>query len=79
MFLTIKLYTCETELFEIDWIICIKMDLALNNLQRLICHKTQPTNIYCLEFWDSEKKLRHFINEELSKLKKNLLAINLAI
>ena len=22
----------------------IKMDLALNNLQRLICHKTQPTN-----------------------------------
>ena len=21
-----------------------KMDLALNNLQRLICHKTQPTN-----------------------------------
>ena len=24
-------------------IICIKMDLALNNLQRLICHKTQTT------------------------------------
>ena len=22
------------------------MDLALNNLQRLICHKTQPTNKY---------------------------------
>ena len=22
------------------------MDLALNNLQRLICHKTQPTNIF---------------------------------
>ena len=21
-----------------------KMDLVLNNLQRLICHKTQPTN-----------------------------------
>ena len=21
------------------------MDLALNNLERLICHKTQPTNI----------------------------------
>ena len=32
----------ETELFEIDLIIHIKMDLALNNLQRLICHKTQP-------------------------------------
>ena len=24
--------------------ICIKIDFALNNLQRLICHKTQPTN-----------------------------------
>ena len=24
-------------------IIYIKMDLALNNLERLICHKTQPT------------------------------------
>ena len=33
----------------LDWIIwnriiCIKMDLTLNGLQRLICHKTQPTN-----------------------------------
>ena len=32
------------ELFEIELIICIKMDLALNNLQRLICHKTQTSN-----------------------------------
>ena len=40
MFLTIKLCT---ELFEIELTICIKMDLVLNNLQRLICHKTQPT------------------------------------
>ena len=24
-------------------IICIKMDLALNKLQRFICHKTQTT------------------------------------
>ena len=30
------------KLFEIELIICIKMDLALNNLQRLICHKTYP-------------------------------------
>ena len=29
---------------EIELTICIKMDLALNNLQRLICHKlNQPT------------------------------------
>ncbi len=37
------MYLCQTELFEIEPIICIKMDLALNNLQRLICHKTQTT------------------------------------
>ena len=30
-------------MFEIELVICIKMDLALNNLQRLICHKTQTT------------------------------------
>ena len=38
------MYLCWTELFEIELLICIKMDLALNNLQRLICHKNQPTN-----------------------------------
>ena len=31
----------ENELFEIKLFICIKMDLALNNLQKLTCHKTQ--------------------------------------
>ena len=31
------MYLCSTELF-----ICIKMNLALNNLQYLICHKTKP-------------------------------------
>ena len=40
MFLTIKQYT---ELLSIEQIIYIKMDLALNNLQRLICHKTHQT------------------------------------
>ena len=29
-------------MFEIEVIIKIKMDLALNDLQRLICHKTKP-------------------------------------
>ena len=28
-----------------ELIIYIKMDLALNNLQKLICHKTQPNQI----------------------------------
>ena len=41
MFLTIKMYLCWAELFEIEVLICVKMDFALNNLQRLICHKTQ--------------------------------------
>ena len=31
-------------MFEIQLIICIKMDLASNNLQRLICHKNQTIN-----------------------------------
>ena len=43
MFLTI-VYLCKTELFEIELFICFKMDLALNNPQMLICHKTQSTN-----------------------------------
>ena len=37
------MYSWYTELFEIERIICIQMDLALNNLQSLICHKTQVT------------------------------------
>ena len=37
------LCTYATELFSIEQIIYIKMDLALNNLQRLICHKTKQT------------------------------------
>ena len=31
-------------MFEIELIICMKMDFALNKLQGLICHKNQPTN-----------------------------------
>ena len=44
LFLTLKLYSHETELFEIELIICMNMALALNNLQRLIYHKTQTMN-----------------------------------
>ena len=48
MFLTIKQFThAELNFLKIELTICIKMDLALNNLQRLICHKNstnQPTN-----------------------------------
>ena len=38
MFLTIKLFT------HAELTICMKIDLALNNLQRLICHTNQPTS-----------------------------------
>ena len=38
------MYSCLTELFEKELVICIKMNLALNNQQRLICHKIQTTN-----------------------------------
>ena len=48
-------YICLTELFEKELFICIKMYLALNNLKRLICHKTQTTNqlsTHWVECWD---------------------------
>ena len=38
------LFKCFVVLFELELFICLKMDLALNNLQRLICHKTQTNN-----------------------------------
>ena len=45
MFLTIKLCTYpKLNRFKIEMIIYIKMDLALNDLQRLICYITQSTN-----------------------------------
>ena len=42
------------------------MDLALNNLQRLICHKTQQTNQSPQEQWSIEiDKTNHFsINKD---------------
>ena len=49
MFFTIKLFLHLSCLLILNWIVWnriffIKMDLALNNQQRLICHKIQPTN-----------------------------------
>ena len=40
-------------------IIYIKMDLVLNNLQSLICHKTQPTNQLVLLFYVLLPELKH--------------------
>ena len=39
------------KLFEIELFICIKMDLALNNLQTLICYKRKPN--HCIWIWPS--------------------------
>ena len=51
MFFTIKLYLHLNCIFIVrNRTIFIKMDLPLNNLQRLICDKTQPTNITSLFF-----------------------------
>ena len=43
MFLISKQSTqAKLNFVEIEQTICTKIDLALNKLQRLICHKTQP-------------------------------------
>ena len=38
-------------MFGIELTICIKIDLALNNLKKLICHKTQPTFFFFFFFF----------------------------
>ena len=46
MILTIKQCTyAKLNCFEIERYICIKMDMALNDLQVLICHKSQTNKI----------------------------------
>ena len=37
-------------MFEIELTFCIKVDFALNNQQRLMCHKTQTTKLSILLF-----------------------------
>ena len=44
LFLTLKLNSGKTELFEIELFICIKMYLALNKLQTLICQNPKKLN-----------------------------------
>ena len=61
-------------------IICIKMDLALNNLQRLICHKTQQTkpnqkeirNIYRFFTRDPAGMLKYLIPSPPKKKEKKV-------
>ena len=53
-------------MFEMELIICIKMYLALNNLQMLIRHKTQTTN----------QPLHHYLNWFKIHLKDKISLIN---
>ena len=58
-------------MFEIELIICIKMDLALNNLQRLICHKTQTTN-QPEKNTNQEELIIHFTNTLINIANKTI-------
>ena len=60
-------------MFEIELFICIKMDLALYNLQWLICHKIKP-NIFSLQLWViSNGRLGSVANGLERKLNSNQL------
>ena len=64
----------------VNWIIgnrtiCIKMDLALNNLQMLICHKTQPTVILLWMFHSN----RNYISDVPLQLHSKLYIFYLPI
>ena len=69
MFLTIKLCTyAKLNCFKIEQIIYIKMDLALNNLQRLICHKTQQTNKHQ---FGTKSQVMSNLRESITQLRSN--------
>ena len=52
---------------ELELVIHIKMDLALNNLQRLICHKKpkQPTGFIARDMGASEFLIRQVMHEDI--------------
>ena len=52
------------------------MDSALNNLQRLICHKTKPNQ---LKLRSKKYKSKPLINKWTNLVSKNLRAKNLTI
>ena len=80
MFFTIKQYLHLNCVFSQNWIvwnrtIFIKMDLALNNLQRLIRHKTQTTNqseiqILCQFIMGQHCKVRVMTPHDFQTLRK---------
>ena len=66
MFFTMKLCTYAQLTFLIELFICIKIDLVLNNRQRLIRHKTKTTNnhlelIFSIEIGPTLFKLKLYL------------------
>ena len=47
------------------------MDLALNNLQRLICHKTQQTNKINRQNGTTDVKLSKCVEQQADNLEEN--------
>ena len=75
-------------MFEIELIIYIKIDLVLNNLQRVICHKSQPTNNDIHQIWrfpvnsqsaNKMKILMHSIRKMLCKWLHNKNAMQIML
>ena len=64
-----------TELFEIELFICIKMDLELNNLQKLMRHRKQTIYSVC---WSHDQFEDHMISC-ITKMYKTPFFFNLLI
>ena len=66
-------------MFEIELIICIKMDLVFDNLQRLICHETQTLtkvcNLISVDWWRKLYFLKPFTRHLFSEINNLFLAI----
>ena len=62
-------------LFEIELFICAKINLALNNLQRLICHKTQTTNQTESQF-KTDKKCINPISPQFAEVDNSHFAVH---
>ena len=62
MFLTIKLFTyAKLNRLKSNCFFCIKIDSALNNLQRLICHKPPNKQIKSLEGYSNSEIVFFYI------------------
>ena len=71
MFLTIKLCTyAKLNCFSIEQIIYIKIDLALTNLQRLICHQAKQTKPHTHTHTHTHTHIYMYIAHEVFQMKE---------